>query len=514
MLFLSNSNIYFIVCVILSLPSFGSISWDGESCRRDTEELSTSATIYTLPDDYLEKFGTTLLNSLKTSIENQLNQLAFEYPAEIVCESHSHLCNFKNIMTSIGVSQSIDSDCAPLLQIQKLLVSANTSSRHAPIVVTGKEGVGKTTLLSQVFAYSTEWLVSGDEVVRIVRHVGQSPCSSYTSELLRNLCLHISLVFGFEAQTTITYELSALSIWFQDLLKMIETTAQNLDLIIILDDLHLLWSSQTTALLGWMPWNLPPNVHLICSVSETADDVLALLRSRISADNFIRLAPISSANGLVSSLQCKLRDQKRNLTAQQWSVIKNRFSNSCANQSHMSPLYANLLSCTVLSEWESYYEPTAADIPCDINGIVVHTVSDLEDKFGQSLIRKICSYICCTRYGLREAEIFDLVINDESVDTNVNIWLAIKEQLSPLWREYFVLGRTYLKWKNRCISEAIRDRYLRDVHQLRTVHQELANAFHSAFTEVIIGPLIVSFGSDLHDFNIKLDMDSQMECLC
>ena len=52
---------------------------------------------------------------------------------------------------------------------------------------------------------------------------------------LRNLCLHIPSVFGFEAQTTITYELSALSIWYQDL--------------------HLLWSSwQTMALLGWMPW--------------------------------------------------------------------------------------------------------------------------------------------------------------------------------------------------------------------------------------------------------------------
>lgn len=408
-------------------------------------------------------------------------------------------------MSSIGVSQSIDSDCAPLLQIQKLLVSANTSSRHAPIVVTGKDGVGKTTLLSQVFAYSTEWLVSGDEVIRIVRHIGQSPCSSYTSELLRNLCLHISLVFGFEAQTTISYELSALSIWFQDLLKMIETTAENSDLIIILDDLHLLWSSQTTALLGWMPWNLPPNVHLICSVSETADDVLSLLRSRISADNFIRLTPISSANGLVSTLQCKLRDEKRSLTADQWSVIKNRFGNSCANQSHMSPLYANLLSCVVLSQWESYYEPTVADIPCDIKAIVVHTISDLEDRFGLALIQKIGSYICCTRYGLREAEIFDLVVNDESLETNVNTWLAIKERLSPLWKEYYVLGRSYLKWKNRCINDAISDRYLKDAHQLRSVHQELASAFHSAFTEVTIAAIALSSDTHLHDLTIRVD---------
>lgn len=388
-------------------------------------------------------------------------------------------------MSSIGVSQSIDSDCAPLLHIQKLLVSANSSSRHAPIVVTGKEGVGKTTLLSQVFAYSTEWLVGADEVIRIVRHVGQSPCSSYTSELLRNLCLHISLVFGFEAQTPISYELSALSIWFQDLLKMIETTAESTDLIIILDDLHLLMSSQTTALLGWMPFNLPANVHLICSVPESAEDVLSLLRSRISSDNFVRLTPISSPNSFVSTLQCKLRDLKRSLTGQQWSVIKERFSNSLFNQIHTSPLYANLLSSTLLSDWESFYEPTITAIPCDISGVVVHTISDLEERFGSSIIRKICSYICCTRYGLREAEVFDLVLNDETTEANVNIWLAIKEKLCHLWKEYFVLGRSYLNWKNQCISQAIRDRYLKDRQQVRATHQELANAFYSAFNEVI-----------------------------
>ena len=64
----------------------------------------------------------------------------------------------------------------------------------------------------QVITYCTEWL--GGEVIRIVRHVGQSPCSTYTSELLRNLCLHISLAFDFQPKHH-SYELGELSIWFQ-----------------------------------------------------------------------------------------------------------------------------------------------------------------------------------------------------------------------------------------------------------------------------------------------------------
>jgi hypothetical protein len=92
--------------------------------------------------------------------------------------------------------------------------------------------------------------------------------------------------------------------------------------------------------------------------------------------------------------------------------------------------------------------------------------------------------MCCTRYGLREAEIFDLVINDDSSEANSNIWLAIKEKLWPFWKEYYVLGRCYLNWKNECIGDAIRKRYLKEPQQLRATHQELANAFHSAFIEV------------------------------
>lgn len=66
----------------------------------------------------------------------------------------------------------------------------------------------------QVLTYCPEWL--GSDVVRIVRSVGKSPCSSYTAELLRNMCLHISMVFGFEISPKHqSFELGKLSIWFQ-----------------------------------------------------------------------------------------------------------------------------------------------------------------------------------------------------------------------------------------------------------------------------------------------------------
>lgn len=457
-----------------------------------------------MPSEYLNRFGDTVLSALKRSIDDQLNQAPFEYPAEVINESHSHLCNCRQITASIGVSQSLDADCAPLRTVQKMMTAAAKAARHTPIVVVGADGVGKSTLLSQIFTHSTEWLVGGDEVIRIVRHIGQSPSSSYPSELLRNLCLHISLVYDFETSTSISFELSALSIWFQDLLKMIETSAQNSDLVILLDDLHLLRSAQTAAILGWFPWNLPANVHLVCSVSERADSVLSLLRSRISNDNFVRLSPIQSVAAFVSTVQCNLRDQKRCLTADQINSVRERLakcadsdtdveSSSSATLSPsksapapvLTPLFAHLLSAAILSQWESYFEPDPVLIPCDIPSLVDMVLSDLEESHGAACVRKICTFLTCTRFGLREAELVELVMAEDAVAGDVNVWLTMKERLLLLCKEYYVLGRIYINWKTVMIAETISKRYLTSDQLVRETHFELATAFHLGFREVL-----------------------------
>ncbi|KAK8772125.1 hypothetical protein V5799_016745 [Amblyomma americanum] len=154
---------------------------------------------------------------------------------------------------------------------------------------------------SQVLMYCPEWL--GCDVVRIVRGVGQSPCCAYPAEMLRNLCLHISMVFGFEISPKHqSFELSKLSTWFQELLKRVEASTS--DLVIVLDDLDRLRgpAHHQAATLGWLPWNLPLNVHLVCSVAQEADAVLGLLRSRIPAgDSYVLIPPLADAASMLQS---------------------------------------------------------------------------------------------------------------------------------------------------------------------------------------------------------------------
>lgn len=286
----------------------------------------------------------------------------------------------------------------------------------------------------QVFMYCPEWL--GSDVVRIIRHVGRSPCTSFTPELLRNLCLHISLLFGFEISPThYSFELGKLSIWFQDLLKLVE--AKDNDLVIILDNLHSLRCAPNNqaSILGWLPWNLPPNVHIVCSISEEEEKILGLLKTRIStSENFVYISPLHGQSA-ISMMQSILKDNKHSLTPTQWQIVRERI-----NDTSVCPLYVKLLS-SLAKKWTSNKTLSNTDIPLTVEEIVSLFLVELERKYGETL-RKFCTYLTCTNFGLREAEIVELLAStdyegpqmDNELDKKIEFspcdWLEIKHGLS------------------------------------------------------------------------------------
>ncbi|OTF83560.1 hypothetical protein BLA29_000494, partial [Euroglyphus maynei] len=476
--------------------------------HRPPPDNSIQTRTYTLPANYIERFGETVLRTLKSSIDEHWQKMqqsifgpiapgsSFEYPGDIVREAHSHLSNFRRVMRSLGMAQAINhSDLGHLLHIRELLIadthggSSNTPTstntvtssssrcitstghqqnfRHQPIIVTGRSGSGKSTLLAQVFTYAPDWLAENrnrDQVIRIVRQCGQSPSSNFASELLRSLCIQTSVAYGLEshlARSASAHELSELAICFQELLKL--RNPNDCDLLIILDDLHHLQSAlQSSALLGWMPWHLPSNVHFICSVALESESVLSILRS------------------------------------------------------------------PVLSNWESFYTPEY--LPTNVNELVTTILDDLEDCIPYQLVRRICVYLTCTKYGLREVELFQLVqetltvqiwpaINQQqnsmkmrtmvtssstqtttdtcaSSDTTTtpdpydqprstsSTWIILKSKMRHLLKEYFVQGQLYYQWRSSKVAKAVQERYLTEIRQIRAIHLELATEFFNSFNEL------------------------------
>ncbi|UXI14068.1 hypothetical protein NH340_JMT00011 [Sarcoptes scabiei] len=497
-------------------------------------------------------------SAMKKSVLGPLvSRSEFVYLDDVVCEAHSHLSNFRRLIGALGMAQAIkQSNFDHLWQIKNSLASAAVSAdmgvigsktyqcKNQPIIVTGRSGSGKSTLLAQIFTYAPEWLTeknNPEKVIRIVRQCGQSPNSNFASELLRSLCIQISLTYGLEShlnRSVAAHELSELASCFQELLKLgIDGNGNpKFNLLVILDDLHHLQSAlQYNAILGWMPWNLSNNVHLICSVALESESVLNVLKSRINAENFVSLDDCAKEfdehqfnqkylESIFSMMQSKLRDEKRNLTEDQWDFVHRKLNDynrisSIDFRSKMTPLFATMLSDSILSCWESFFFPK--QLPLTVEQIVTVILDDLEECAPVQLVQKICSYLTCTKYGLRETEIFNLVeetfvcqiwANDfkatqfrnqrKHLDSNhskpkstnvskqfktnstTSIWIILKSKLRHLLKEYYLQGRLYLHWKSASIVLAIQNRYLADPKQIKATHSELAVAFLHLFNEL------------------------------
>ena len=447
------------------------------------------------------------------------------------------------------------------------------------------------------------------QLVRVVRQLGESPSSCYSSELLRSLCSQITIAFDWPCSAT-DFELSALSSCFGELLRMVESDpiAQ---LVIVLDDLQRIQSGGSgAALLSWFPCALPSNIHLICSINQSETSLLDTLRARISNDHFVALPAIQTTRQLSHLIAAKLRDQQRQLTSTQMQTVLQRFqrhlqpepdtqqelilnspmpspqlmgnrvtpellrmdsvgadlaainasirgdrsksigdatrsestqpkladtyrslsdaskpysdatsdivtststSGPTANLVHtpatpsgstssadlslsepISPMLVQLLVDGELSHWSSDHVCTRPDqLPASVGQLLSSSLAPLERMFGVKMLAKLCAYLACSRYGLREIELHELITSEDTGSCNgARIWLHIKYALRPFLRQVFILGRPYLQWAHSPLLAEVRRRYVRNEQMRRRIHNELANAFYLGFTEV---SLIVGF---------------------
>ena len=151
---------------------------------------------------------------------------------------------------------------------------------------------------------------------------------------------------------------------------------------------------------------------------------------------------VSPLNGqsAISMMQSILKDNKHVLTQNQWQIVKERVSGTS-----VCPLYVKLLS-SLAKKWTSSKTLTNTDVPLTIEEIVNIFLLDLERKFGVETLRKICTYLTCTNFGLREAEIVELLaspeyegpqidneVDNKKIEFSPTEWLEIKKGLSKYY---------------------------------------------------------------------------------
>lgn len=166
--------------------------------------------------------------------------------------------NFEDIMQDFSNSD--------ILEKIKTVAKNSVSTRHAPMIIYGNPGSGKTSLIQTIYRNFESWFSC--RLLRIIRFISSTPRSSYNLELLRvicqQICIALKLPDGFLPKDA-SFDPLYVNNWFQSLLRNFED--MNQILVILIDDLHLLnpLDCDASSALSWFPIGLPKNVFLICT---------------------------------------------------------------------------------------------------------------------------------------------------------------------------------------------------------------------------------------------------------
>ncbi|CAK9825608.1 Protein qui-1 [Anthophora retusa] len=335
---------------------------------------------------------------------------------EVYAESLMHLALLREIKPS--------EDNEHIEKIKEMLIAGKTQ-KHSPIVIKGSKYSGKSSLLSRIYTDVSTWLDS--TTFKVVRLCASTPRSAYRLELLRVLCQHVGFLAGLldgNLPKDASFDPLYVNNWLGQIMRRIEEEPMKEQLVIILDDLHRLHAldCDIAAALSWLPWNLPPGVHLIVTI--------------VLPPELLRLTP----------------QQKERLRS---------------NEIVIEPPDAsvNMLEKSLLSS---------------------HIFDTLKTLIGERAANRIGAILASTEYGLSETEILEVIMPtsgdgplflDEGL-FNFATWCLVRRTLNEYLKVRVMSGRLLFSWRYP-IRDLACERYFPDQETLKSYHGELANLFFS-----------------------------------
>lgn len=243
-------------------------------------------------------------------------------------------------------------------------------SRHAPYFISGPHGSGKSTVITELYKNVKCWFAtdhSNIRVSRIIRFASATPRSAYNLELLRVICQQISIIYdipeGYLPKDA-SFDPNYIYSWFQNLLKRIEDF-NNECLILFIDDLHKLnpLDCDVIASLSWLPISLPWNVHIVCTLGVTIEQIkfTPMQKDRFKSKEFY--------------FDIALEENKTILRLDDGT--------------------------TATTSFES---------------VIVEKFNRMEMTYGKICFGRLASLITCSEYGLSETELLELLMPTDDPD--------------------------------------------------------------------------------------------------
>jgi NACHT domain- and WD repeat-containing protein len=271
---------------------------------------------------------------------------------------------------------------------------------HAPIVVHGPSGSGKSALMAH---FSNLARVERPDGHVITRFVGATPASSAGRTLLDGLCVELAQLHGDERGVTI----EPFHVLAGEFSRRLANAFPNQQVVLLLDGLDQISPLDPAADLSWLPYDPPQGVHIVVSIADGArlDDI----RQRFPQDVFLELRGLEPAEGAALAWQW-LADAGRCLsTSDQRMALLHGFG-----LSGCLPLYLRV-AVDEARRWRSFdkFDPLPATVP----ELFRRTLRDLslESNHGDVLVSHSLAYIAAARQGLSEDELLDVLSENVEV---------------------------------------------------------------------------------------------------
>jgi len=375
----------------------------------------------------------------------------------------------------------------------------------APLIIYGKSGSGKTSVLAKVFQQIESWskeasdrmnrtalpetddsktnqLPKGDtkKIITVLRFLGTTPLTSNLRCLLSSICSQLSITLS-SPPWKMPEKLSEL---IRDFHKMLKLANRHQRLLLMLDSVDQLMPTYEAYKVTWLPCHLPRYVKLIVSTLDEGYDILKNLRGRYGSNGgtFIEIKDLGKDVGL-EILSRLLEKSGRRITTQQTDVIREALGRCSI------PLYARI-AFDQIRRWCSYDLPTSAELESTVKGAINQLFDQMEQKFGQPIVKHSLSYLTAARHGLSEVELEHLLSLDDVLLNEVFsfwcppirripplLWTRVRADINSYVVERSADDRLVLRWYHRQFVATTQSRYLSDVNFECTVHQIMAEYF-------------------------------------
>lgn len=389
------------------------------------------------------------LNSLRNLVLSDLNCFIDQKFPINISELEQEELIFKNYL------KNRESTYIKRLDLEKKIIQYIKGKSLKPLLITGKSGMGKSTLIAKVHNR-----FMNKKIIIFSYYIGYTSIHNSLSDIILDIMKNLKQnKKDIYEEMIIPDDVEEMKSVFADWLNSL-----NEKCLIVIDGINQLYDNDNYS---WLPYNLPEHVKVIVSSADENDEVINKIASRFN-ENLNRLV----VKGLSKLEQKELIKQEYNNKHGKYEM-NTEMENQLISENELSrnPLYIE----TLINELVYYgkYDNIKHFInqyKVDHNNNGVYDMCDVYiialrrrlKEFNKFPVLELYSLLTVTVTGLSEEEIQEILENHYHIAIS-NLELRI---IIGSLDEYLIEFGELLKWKHNYLKKAIQfivsENYLKD----------------------------------------------------